>query len=134
MNVQNGSQIHDVLQLPLKSEVIVWRERKERKWKGPYKIISKDHINVTIETINGLKTFQTTQIKPYHRTTETDQEIHNEDELYNNTRKPTSEVPQPYPYRKPRKNLLSDPTMEALQPHPYGRLREGQQIWKTRLI
>ncbi len=99
-----------------------------------YELVSQDHTNVTIETINGLKTFQITQIKPYHRTTETNQEIYDEDKPYNNIREPVPEAPQPRPCRRPKKNPLLNPTMEAPQPHPYRRLRKGQQIWKTRLI
>ena len=55
LNTQNGPATKDVIALPLPSEVLVWRESDG--WNGPYKIISVDGHNVTINIVNGPTTF-----------------------------------------------------------------------------
>jgi hypothetical protein len=65
LNTQNGPTTEDVLALPLQSEVLVWRESDG--WNGPYKIISVDGHNVTVDMVNGLTTFRLTVVKPYYR-------------------------------------------------------------------
>ncbi|KAK1916420.1 hypothetical protein P3342_004239 [Pyrenophora teres f. teres] len=65
LNTRNGPTTGDVLALPLQSEVLVWRESDG--WNGPYKIISVDSHNVTVDMINGPTTFQSTVVKPYYR-------------------------------------------------------------------
>jgi hypothetical protein len=45
--------------------VLVYRENE--KWDGPYKVLSIDNPNVTIDTVNGPQTFRVTQVKPYKR-------------------------------------------------------------------
>jgi hypothetical protein len=65
LNTRNGPATEDVLALPLQSEVLVWRESDG--WNGPYKIISVDGHNVTVDMVNGPTTFQLTVVKPYYR-------------------------------------------------------------------
>jgi hypothetical protein len=55
LNTRNGPATEDVLALPLQSEVLVWRESDG--WNSPYKIISVDSHNVTVDMINGPTTF-----------------------------------------------------------------------------
>ena len=55
LNTQNGPATKDVLALPLQSEVLVWRESDG--WNGPYKIISVDSHNVTVNIVNSLTAF-----------------------------------------------------------------------------
>ncbi|KAI0991551.1 hypothetical protein K3495_g16636, partial [Podosphaera aphanis] len=54
-----------VLNLPLQSDVIVWREAKG--WKGPYKLVGLDidHQECVIEMPYGPTTFRATAVKPY---------------------------------------------------------------------
>ena len=65
LNTRNGPRTDDVARLPLQAEVMVWREGKDCAWEGPYKIIAKENTNVTVDMVNGPKTFRTTQVKPY---------------------------------------------------------------------
>jgi hypothetical protein len=65
LNTRNGPATEDVLALPLQSEVLVWRESDG--WNGPYKIISVDGHNVTVDMVNGPTTFRSTVVKPYYR-------------------------------------------------------------------
>ena len=65
LNARNGPATEDVIALPLQSEVLVWRESDG--WNGPYKIISVDGHNVTIDMVNGPTTFRSTVVKPYYR-------------------------------------------------------------------
>jgi hypothetical protein len=65
LNTRNGPATEDVLALLLQSEVLVWRESDG--WNGPYKIISIDGHNVTVNMVNGPTTFRSTVVKPYYR-------------------------------------------------------------------
>jgi hypothetical protein len=104
LNTRNGPSTHDTLHLPLRSEVMVWREGKDRGWEGPYEIKSKDHANVTVEMINGPKTFRTTQVKPYYRDEEAEDRIQDNDAPHDKAREPVPEAPQRRPRGRPRKN------------------------------
>lgn len=106
LNTRNGPTTHDTLNLPLKSEVMVWREGKDRGWEGPYEIKSKDHANVTIEMANGPKTFRTTQVKPYHRATDTEEVTHDNDAPYDNAKEPVTAAPERRRRGRPRKNPI----------------------------
>lgn len=70
LNTRNGPSSHEVLQLPLNSEIMVWREKKG--WTGPYELKGISGHNIIIELENGPVTFRCTQAKPYHRLQETD--------------------------------------------------------------
>lgn len=66
LNSRNGVTPRDVLNLPLKSEILVWRENKG--WTGPYELQAVKGQDVVIETENGPVTFRATSAKPYYRT------------------------------------------------------------------
>ncbi|KAF2726477.1 hypothetical protein EJ04DRAFT_408644, partial [Polyplosphaeria fusca] len=51
MNTRNGPKSHDTLNLPLMSEILIWREKKG--WTGPYKLASINGRDVTVELANG---------------------------------------------------------------------------------
>lgn len=67
LNTRNGPNTLAVLNLPLQSEVIVWRENKG--WKGPYKIVAidVDHQECVIEMPYGPTKFRATVVKPFLR-------------------------------------------------------------------
>ncbi|KAI0994201.1 hypothetical protein K3495_g13980 [Podosphaera aphanis] len=62
---RNGPNTLPILNLPLQSDVIVWRENKG--WKGPYKLVGLDidHQECIIEMPYGPTTFRATAVKPY---------------------------------------------------------------------
>uniref|UniRef100_A0A8H7N3T3 Integrase catalytic domain-containing protein n=1 Tax=Bionectria ochroleuca TaxID=29856 RepID=A0A8H7N3T3_BIOOC len=57
---RNGPNTTELLELPLLSEVMVWRESKG--WFGPYRLLSNDSHNIIIETHDGPKTFRSTPL------------------------------------------------------------------------
>jgi hypothetical protein len=133
LNTRNGPATHDTLNLPLRSEVMVWREGKERGWEGPYEIKSKDHANVTVDMVNGPKTFRATQVKPYHRKEEMEGDIQNDNVSSDRAKDPVVEAPQRRPRGRPRKNQgnndshdkTKDPVTEAPQRRRRGRPRKN---------
>ncbi|KAF2741607.1 putative integrase, partial [Sporormia fimetaria CBS 119925] len=65
LGMRNGPSISDTLELPLQSEVKVWREKKG--WRGPFVLLARDSNTCTVD-INGKPTnFRITVVKPYHR-------------------------------------------------------------------
>ena len=67
----------DVLNLPLKTEVMIWREKKG--WTGPYEIMGIDGRNITVHLDNGPLTVRWTHVREYHRPTHTPREPHKRD-------------------------------------------------------
>jgi hypothetical protein len=65
INTRNGPSTHDVLNLPLNSEIMVWREKGG--WKGPYKLKGIQGQDAIVDMENGPVTFRCTQTKPYNR-------------------------------------------------------------------
>ena len=65
INTRNGPNGGEVLDLPLQSEVRVWRENKG--WQGPFKMIAIDGHDVTLDLPNGPVKFRSTLVRPYHR-------------------------------------------------------------------
>lgn len=65
LRARNGPKTHQTLQLPLNSEVRVWREKGG--WTGPYKLISVDNQDCIVEMPSGNTKFRATVVKPYHR-------------------------------------------------------------------
>ena len=62
---RNGPNTLETLNLPLQSEVKVWREKIG--WKGPFLLILRDGETYTVK-INGKPTnFRTVMVKPYYR-------------------------------------------------------------------
>lgn len=70
INHRNGPSSYGVLSLPLRSEVLAWREKQG--WDGPYEIQSIEGTNIIVDMPNGPAQFRCTQIKPYYRAAETE--------------------------------------------------------------
>ena len=65
LDTRNGPNTLETLNLPLQSEVKVWRE--PGRWTGPYILMARDGETCMVN-INGRATsFRTTVVKPFHR-------------------------------------------------------------------
>jgi hypothetical protein len=64
LRIRNGPDVMDILQLPLQSNVLVWREKDG--WTGPFKLLSIDGHNCVIEMPYGPTNFRSTVVKPYY--------------------------------------------------------------------
>ncbi|CCU76925.1 integrase and RNaseH domain-containing protein [Blumeria hordei DH14] len=64
LSMKNGPNTNSLLNLPLQSDVRVWREKE--KWTGPSKLISMNGENCTIQMPHGPATFRSTVVKPYY--------------------------------------------------------------------
>ena len=63
--IRNGPNIVATLNLPLQSDVRVWREKGG--WKGPYKLSAIDGETCTVDMPHGPTKFRSTVVKPYYR-------------------------------------------------------------------
>jgi hypothetical protein len=70
--MRNGPSTKSTLDLPLQSDVRVWREKDG--WNGPYKLLAIDGETCTVDMPYGPTNFRTTVVKPYF-TDPTDQEV-----------------------------------------------------------
>ena len=61
--MRNGPDTKITLDLPLQSDVRVWREKEG--WKGPYKLIAIDGETCTVNMPRGPAKFRSTVVKPY---------------------------------------------------------------------
>ena len=68
--MRNGPNTESVLQLPLQSDVRVFREKKG--WTGPYKLLAIDGETCTIDIDRRYIQFRSTVIKPYYTEDEND--------------------------------------------------------------
>ncbi|MDB5910367.1 MAG: polyprotein [Massilia sp.] len=62
--MRNGPDTSRTTHLPIHSLVRVWREKLG--WQGPYKLLSTDGEDCTVELDRGPQTFRSTTVKPYH--------------------------------------------------------------------
>jgi hypothetical protein len=62
--MRNGPNTMAAVDLPLQSDVRVWRENKG--WKGPYKLLATNGETCTIDMQHGLTNFRSTVVKPYY--------------------------------------------------------------------
>lgn len=65
LRTRNGLSTAEVLALPLQSEVCVWRENN--RWQGPYKILSIEGYDITVDMVNRPISFRSTFVKLYYR-------------------------------------------------------------------
>jgi hypothetical protein len=77
--MRNGPDTRVTLDLPLQSNVRVWREKDG--WKGPYKLLATNGETCTIDMPYGPTNFRTTAVKPYYIEDPTDQEVPEEQPL-----------------------------------------------------
>lgn len=61
----NGPSTTATLNLPLQSDVRVWREKGG--WKGPYKLLAADGETCTVDMPHGPTKFRSNIVKPYYR-------------------------------------------------------------------
>ena len=99
LNQRNGpgpmvSVVHD---LPLDSDVLVWREGNaghSGKWTGPYKLLAVENETCTLQLPSGPTNFRITTVKPYlQESTITDTPaLHNLTALKSDFNQPNKEV------------------------------------------
>lgn len=83
---RNGPRVTDVHDLPLNSEVLVWREgnaNQAGRWQGPYTLLSIDGESCEVQLKSSRTLFRSTAVKPYYRdpAEEIDPEAEMEDDL-----------------------------------------------------
>jgi hypothetical protein len=67
--MRNGPNIDQILDLPLLSDVIIYREKGDNGkpgWSGPFKLISREGHNCVVDTLNRLITLRSISVKPYY--------------------------------------------------------------------
>ena len=62
--MRNGPSTKATLNLPLQSDVRVWREKDG--WTGPFKLLATDGETCTIDMPHGPTNFRSTVVKPYY--------------------------------------------------------------------
>ena len=68
LNQRNGPSVEAIHDLPLNSNVLVWREGNTGqggKWTGPFKLISLKEETCKVQLPSGPTDFRTTVVKPY---------------------------------------------------------------------
>ena len=60
---RNGPNTFNIHELPLNSDVLVWRELSA--WKGPYKLVGIDGESCILALPHGNTTFRATSVKLY---------------------------------------------------------------------
>ena len=63
LRMRNGPTNTLTGDLPLNSDVLVWREREG--WKGPFKMVGMDGHSCQIQLPHGVSSFRVTSVKPY---------------------------------------------------------------------
>jgi len=69
LHYRNGPNTTPVYNLPLNSEVLVWR--KSGNWTRPYRLLAVENETYCIQLLSGLISFRSTSIKPYFRSKNT---------------------------------------------------------------
>jgi hypothetical protein len=62
---RNGPDTTSVHDLPLNSEVLIWRE--SGNWTGPYRLLAVEGETCRVQLSSGPTSFRTTSVKPYFR-------------------------------------------------------------------
>jgi hypothetical protein len=66
---RNGLNMTSVYNLPLNSEVLIWR--KSGNWTRPYRLLAIEDETCCVELFSGLTNFKSTSVKPYFRSKNT---------------------------------------------------------------
>jgi hypothetical protein len=124
MNTRNGPS-PNVLNLPLKTEVMIWREKKG--WMGPYEIMGIDGRDITVHLDNGPVSVRWTHVRQYHRSPYTSHELKEPDDP--NKGLPHEDIdpdePEPIKVEQPRTRRRGRPRKEE------PRTREDANLDKT---
>lgn len=81
LNTWNGPMVNPLHDLPLNSDVLVWREGNTGhagKWTGPFKLLGIEGKTCRVELPSGSTEFRSTVVKPY-LIDKTDNDDHNQD-------------------------------------------------------
>ena len=68
LNQRNGPSVTTIHDLPLNSDVLVWREGntgQSGRWTGPFKLLGIDGETCKVQLPRGPTDFRTTTVKPY---------------------------------------------------------------------
>src|SRR5277367_3233693 len=68
LNQRNGPSVTAIHDVPLNSDVLVWREGnagQSGKWTGPFKLLGIDRETCKVQLPSGPTDFRTTTVKPY---------------------------------------------------------------------
>ena len=106
LNTRNGSIVNHLHDLPINSEVLVWREgnaNKSKKWTGPFKMLSMEGETCKIAMPYGTTDFKNTVIKPFFRNeSENVADVedekntdHVDEEISKNSEKTSEKISQP---------------------------------------
>ncbi|KAF1357214.1 hypothetical protein EJ07DRAFT_129503, partial [Lizonia empirigonia] len=93
--------IAKLLELPIQSDVKVWRENKG--WTGPHTLIAlkTDRTAVIVDIDGRQATFRITSVQPYYRNESTEISLHNDDKDHRETRD-DDYIPEDDPPRRRR--------------------------------
>ncbi|KAI1005289.1 hypothetical protein K3495_g2938 [Podosphaera aphanis] len=81
LSQRNGPNTSDVHDLPVNSDVLVWRENNSGQgghWDGPYKLVGIENETCKINLPSGPKDFRSTVVRPYNHESTDEVEIENE--------------------------------------------------------
>ena len=70
LHMRNGPRVDAVYDLPLNSEVLVWREGQTNKlgsWTGPYALLSINGEECVVSLPSGPTSFRSTAVKPFYK-------------------------------------------------------------------
>jgi hypothetical protein len=68
LRTRNGPKVDGVHDLPINSDVLVWREGNTNQlghWDGPYKLLAVEAETCTVQINSGSTAFRSTVVKPY---------------------------------------------------------------------
>jgi hypothetical protein len=71
--MRNGPNTYKIHELPLQSDVLVYREKN--RWSGPYKLIAINRETCTVQMPYGPTDFRSTVVKPYYEDESTNHDI-----------------------------------------------------------
>jgi hypothetical protein len=100
LNTRNGPNTLRIHDLPLNSDVLVFRENQG--WQGPYKLVSTDGESCTVALSHGNTAFRSTHVKPYLVVNDDD----NDDEITSETEEPAEQAVEEEPRRNPTRTRL----------------------------
>ncbi len=108
LNTRNGLIVTPIHDLPLNSDVLVWREGK--KWIGPFKLLGMDGEICKVELSSGSTDFRSTVVKPFliespiDDVQPTNEEVQSTDSSDDDNQDPAPEI-SPRPIRARRVSL-----------------------------
>ena len=105
---RNGPNTTPVHNLPLNSEVLVWRE--SGNWTGPYRLLAVEDETCCVQLPSGPTNFRSTSVKPYFRPENTHDVEPDEPEAPAELDEPEAPLPTPEDSRK-----LTEPAEPAVK-------------------